>query len=66
MEHQHGFRQHRSTTTALLPITQQVVNGFNQRKPPLRTVALAIDFSKAFDTVDHNQLIRMISGTPEP
>ena len=63
-EHQHGFRQHRSTTTALLPITQQVVNGFNQRKPPLRTVALAIDFSKAFDTVDHNQLIRMISGTP--
>ena len=63
-EHQHGFRQGRSTTSALLPITHQVVSGFNQPKPPLRTVALAIDFSKAFDTVDHNQLLTMISGTP--
>ena len=63
-EHQHGFRHGRSTTSALLPITQQVVFGFNQPKPPLRTIALAIDFSKAFDTVDHNQLLTMIANTP--
>ena len=62
-EHQHGFCQGRSTTSALLPIVQQVVSGFNQPKPPLRTIALAIDFSKAFDTVDHNQLLSMISNT---
>ena len=46
---QHGFRPQRSTTTALLPIAHSIFSGFNQRKPPRRTVSLAIDFSKAFD-----------------
>ena len=48
---QHGFRPQWSTTTALLPIAHSISSGFNQRKPPRRTVSLAIDFSKAFDTV---------------
>ena len=60
---QHGFRKMRSTTSALLPLTQKVAAGFNQNKPPLRTVAMAIDHSKAFDTVNHTKLIEAISAT---
>ena len=36
-ESQQGFRQARSTTSALLPITESIARGFNQRKPPTRT-----------------------------
>ena len=63
---QHGFRSTRSTTSALLPLVQKVAEGFNQPKPPLRTVAMAIDFSKAFDTVNHTKLISSISSTSLP
>ena len=34
-----------------------------QRKPPSRTLALAVDLSKAFDTVPHNLLISRIIAT---
>ena len=54
---QHGFRSGRSTTTALLPLAQQAATGFNQYCPPGRTVVMAVDFSKAFDTVDHTTLL---------
>ena len=54
---QHGFRAARSTTTALLPLVHKVVLGFNQYLPPHRTVAMAVDFSKAFDTIDHTNLL---------
>ena len=59
-ETQHGFRAGRSTTTALLPLVHQVASGFNQFLPPRRTVAMAVDFSKAFDTVNHTSLLRSI------
>ena len=65
-DHQHGFRSSRSTVSALLPLVHNVALGFNQRKPPSRTVALAVDFSKAFDTVDHAQLIQGISESSLP
>ena len=61
---QHGFRPTRSTTTALLPLTHQVIAGFNQPRPPLRTVAVSIDLSKAFDTVNHNSLLTSILHSP--
>ena len=57
---QHGFRAGRSTTTALLPLVHQIAAGFNQDCPPQRTVTMAVDFSKAFDTVDHTSLLRSI------
>ena len=57
---QHGFRAGRSTTTALLPLVHQIAAGFNQHCPPQRTVAMAVDFSKAFDTVNHFSLLRSI------
>ena len=65
-ETQHGFRPGRSTSTALLPLVQQVVTGFNQRCPPRRTVAMAVDFSKAFDTVNHTALLRSLTSTSLP
>ena len=57
---QHGFRPGRSTTTALLPLVQQAATGFNQPRPPGRTVVMAVDFSKAFDTVDHIALLNCL------
>ena len=60
---QHGFRAGRSTTTALLPLVQQAATGFNQKCPPGRTVVMAVDFSKAFDTVDHIVLLSCLLDT---
>ena len=63
---QHGFRALRSTSTALLPLVDNIARGFNQPKPPLRTVSLAVDFSRAFDTVSHDLLINMIGSSDLP
>ena len=63
---QHGYRTGRSTITALLPLTQQVVTGFNQQRPPRRTVTMAVDFSQAFDTVNHTALLRDLPNTTLP
>ena len=40
---QHGFRREHSTTSALLQLTTDITMGFNQRKPPDRTVCVAVD-----------------------
>ena len=63
---QHGYRSGRSTVSALMPLAQQVVTGFNQRCPPRRTVTMAVDFSQAFDTVDHTALLRDLPNTTLP
>ena len=60
---QHGFRPRHSTTSALLQLTTDIETGFNQRKPPHRTVCVAIDLTSAFDTVSHNILISKIAGS---
>ena len=60
---QHGFRAQHSTTTALLPLVHKVALGFNQHRPPHRTVTVSIDFSKAFDTVTHTLLLASLSQT---
>ena len=65
-ETQHGFRAVRSTTTALLPISESVARGFNQPKPPTRTTIMALDFSKAFDTVPHDQLLQRVLQSSLP
>ena len=61
---QHGFRPRHSTTSALLQLTAEIDTGFNQRKPPHRTVCVAIDLTAAFDTVSHATLISKIAGSP--
>ncbi|KAF2365058.1 Reverse transcriptase domain [Trinorchestia longiramus] len=53
-----------STTSVLLPLSHSIAVGFNQHRPPLHTTIMAIDFSKAFDTVPHPQLISQISSLP--
>ena len=63
---QHGYRPGRSTVSALMPLTQQVVTGFNQIPHPRRTVTMAVDFSQAFDTVNHTALLRDLPNTTLP
>ena len=59
---QHGFR----TTSALLQLTSDVAPCFNQRKPPHRTVCVAVDLTAAFDTVNHNALLSKIARSTLP
>ena len=63
---QHGFRPGHSTTSALLQLTTDIATGFNQKKPPHRTVCVAADLTAAFDTVSHNVLISKISRSTLP
>ena len=63
-DHQHGFRKGRSTTTALQSIQDHVHTGLNMKKPVHRTVSVAIDLSRAFDTVDHQLLLQDIKSLP--
>ena len=54
---QHGFRQGRSTTSAVLGVTDNILRSFNQSK---HTVAVFLDLSKAFNMVDHNILFNKL------
>ena len=63
---QHGFRPAHSTTSALLQLTTDIATGFNQRKPPDRTVCIAVDLTAAVDTVCHNTLISKIARSTLP
>ena len=65
-EDQHSFRREHSTTSALLQLTIDIAVGFNQRKPPVRTVCVAVDLSAAFDTVCHNNLLSRTNRSQLP
>ena len=61
---QHGFRTGQSTTSAL-QLTSDVATGFNQRKPPHRTVCVDVDLTAVFDTVNHNALLSILISAPK-
>ena len=63
---QHGFRPGHSTTSAWLQLKSDIATGFNRRKPPDRTVCVAVDLTAAFDTVNHNVLLSKIVRTTLP
>ena len=65
-DHQHGFRKGRSTTTALAHLTSIISDGLNHKRPHLRTIVVALDLSKAFDTVDHAVLYNDILNSTLP
>ena len=51
---QHGFRPHRSTSTAVFDMLKTVYKNWKDR---LFQTCIFIDFSKAFDSIDHQILI---------
>ena len=65
--HQHGYKKQHSTTTALHQINHAITSGFNKKKPPHRTVLVALDLSQAFDTIDiHILLHKIVHNTTIP
>ena len=55
---QFGFQKDNSTEHAILQLTNQILQSFDQDK---FTIGIFIDLSKAFDTVDHNILLKKLS-----
>nr|CAH7767839.1 unnamed protein product [Callosobruchus chinensis] len=51
--HQSGFRAGHSTNTALLDITDNIFRALDKK---MATILISLDFSKAFDTIDHGLL----------
>ena len=49
--------------TLLCTICHQITKGFNNPKPPQRTVAVTLDMSKAFDRVNLPKLIHKLTLT---
>ena len=63
---QHGYKTKHSTVTALHTLNNTVAKGFNQMAPPARTITVALDMSKAFDTINIHTLIRKLLQTNIP
>jgi hypothetical protein len=55
---QFGFRKGHSTITALIVLIDKILAGFNKGDI---TLGIYLDFSKAFDTINHNILLRKLS-----
>ena len=54
---QYGFRSNHSTELAALEFLDRVMNEMDKGQTPL---SIFLDFSKAFDTIDHNILIHKL------
>ena len=65
-DHQHGFRNGRSTTTALYEIDCHRTRGFIKRKLVDRTVLVVLDLRAAFDTVNINKPLNIILASKIP
>ena len=56
---QSGFRSKRSTSTALLQLTDTLLHNMDKRQV---TGVVYLDLKKAFDTVNHSLLLRKLSA----
>ena len=56
-EFQFGFRKKHNTTLALITLIDKIVTGINDNE---MTLGAFLDFSKAFDMMDHNILMRKL------
>ena len=54
---QYGFRNNHSTVNAVSEFIGKVINGFDKGE---LTLGVFLDLSKAFDTIDHNILLRKL------
>ena len=61
---QHAFRRGTSTTTAIIELLDTITAHFDNPRIPAVGV-LSLDFSKAFDMVDHSVLLRKVSDEPK-
>lgn len=52
--HQFGFRNNKSTQTAILKFTSEILKNMERRN---HVVGVFLDLSKAFDSIDHNILL---------
>lgn len=55
---QSGFRPHHSTNTALLDVTDNIFRAYDKHE---NTCLVLLDYSKAFDTIDHTILCKKLS-----
>ena len=60
---QHGYKAQHSTVTALHTQNNTVAKWFYQMAPPARTITVALDMSKSFDTINIHTLIRKMLQT---
>ena len=63
---QNGFKSNHYTSTALHNINKTIATGFNQNTPPERTITVALDMSKAFDTHSHTHTQTTQNKHPTP
>ena len=54
-EYQFGFQKGKSTHLAIMMLVDKITEAFDQGE---NVVGVFLDFSKAFDTVDHNILLQ--------
>ena len=63
---QHGYKAQHSTVTALHTLNNTVTKRFTQMVQPARTITVALDMSKTFDTVNIHTLIGKLLQTTTP